>query len=367
MPSLAERALSELGSEVDESAILPSAPASATNSDDPSFEQVMARMGGKPQESAPAPEPTKEPDQPELSKTDDTSAFTDVLEQIAKAEAASKTEEPKDSPPTDFFETAKTKYPDTIGRYKSAEEMVEGHLNLRRKLSERDENAELGRIARENPQAILDWYKQAAPQLFEQPIVAEAVTPPDDLELELLKYVAVDKMPPELRKRAEAWATAKQVEKIPVVQALKSEIAELKKQLGKPPEVTQEYVEQTVDQRTAFQADANKAAQYVHSHRKGLFTDGDPSKGFNNVGREWAQGAKWAEERGCSVDECIAEGERWVKAKFGHMLNGSKTPDAAVHRTRTNAAPANEGKHYDGGLGLAGSILAKLGLPTNEG
>jgi hypothetical protein len=371
MPSLAERALAELGSEAD-SFTVPAAPAEARGGEEPTFDQVAARMTAKPAAAEPVVESTPEPaPEGETVAADNTSPFADVLEQIAKAEAASKPAEttPTETPTTDFFAQAQTRYPETIGRYKSPEDLVEGHLNLRKKLSERDQEAELGRLARENPQAILDWYKQQAPQLFENtPPVAEAVVAPDDLEMELLKYVAVDKMPPDLRKRAESWAAQKQIEKVPIVQSLKQEIAALKQQLGKAPEVTPESVDQTVHQRLAFQAEANKAATYVHAHRKGLFEQGDPSKGFNNVGREWSKGAKWAEERGCGVDECIAEGERWVKARFGQLLNGSKTPDAAQHRnTRANAAPVNEGKHYDGGLGLSGSIFAKLGLNADEG
>lgn len=370
MPSLAERALSELGSEA-ESFTMPSAPpeAATRGQDEPTFESVAARMTGKPPAPA-AVEPTPEPDptpEGEDLKADDNAPFADVLEQIAKAESASKPVQPADSQPADPFAEFKTKYPDTIGRYNSLEDLAEGHLNLRKKLSERDQEAELGRLARENPQAILQWYQEQAPQLFDpykQP-VAEAVT--EDLELELLKYVDPSKMPADLRKKAEAWAAQKQIEKVPIVQSLKQEIAALKQQLGKAPEVTPDLVDQTVHQRLEFQTAANKAAQYVHTHSKGLFNGGDPRRGLSEAGKEWAAGVQWAEQHGANVDEAIAQGEMRVKARFGSILGGTKTPDAAQHRnTRTNAAPANNGRMYDPqkGMGLAGSILSHLGLDT---
>lgn len=138
---------------------------------------------------------------------------------------------------------------DRTTKYKDTDSFIQGYANLEKKLSERDEYANLGRMARENPEQLLALYKQHG--ILRDPEPAPAPEPPKSeapsgFNENWLRYFergrVTDDAPPEVRKGIETWLRDRVVTSTPAYQDLARKYQDLEAKLSKQPQASPEGV-----------------------------------------------------------------------------------------------------------------------------
>lgn len=176
---------------------------------------------------------------------------------------------------------------DFTGKYQSDEQFLQGVLNLNKKIGERDEEAQLGRMLREEPARVLAHLQRDMPHLFPQPQAApqptqQTAAPADSGQFDMSWLNALqvkEGTPQEVRRQITEWATNQQMANSPLAKQLqeqRAEVAQLKQMLaqgqGQSPVAEVDARLQTFQQQQEAQAFLNSNADWLFTTTNGVRT-----------------------------------------------------------------------------------------------
>ena len=281
----------------------------------------------------------------------------------------------------DILGYAKTAYPDQAGifdQYQSTDAMLQAHAHLRRKLSERDQDAAWAKQARENPAALVESLKRHRPDLFpdtnprepaKTPPNAPAQPKPHGFKPEWTTHINPN-APPEVLKEIDEWYRNQQIESSPVVQQLREQLTQLGEQLKQETSglAKPEDIDNRLGSALGFEQGKSLANDYIARNRESLFVRGDAKNGLTAVGRMFFEHARVAEEqRGFSTADALDYAENIVWGAYGRKQgrqpNGNPNTAAAVQRGNHKPPEPTAGQRKPGEgiletmerLGFAGS------------
>lgn len=317
--------------ESDEPLNLPSA-ASASDSTDADDLVAQTIKAGEQEEETP------EPAQPPAA-TPPAAATTD-------GEPA----EPASAPPPVMAYLRDEYGVDFSNKYRSDEAFLQGILNLNRKIGERDEEAQLGRVLKEDPARVAQWLMQHQPQLFPKPEPQAqqqpAAKPTENGEFDP-KWIAAlqlkSDVDPATKQALTDWITNQQLMHTPVGRELKelrarvSEIDQLKAMLAQG--VHQQSGVDVDGKLAAFQQE-QAAKEFVNAN-PWLFSETNGVRVLSPEGFVYKQALEKAHQGGATF-EMAKEYADLALAKHrsskAPAANGKPSPTKSPAAARTPAA-----------------------------
>lgn len=190
---------------------------------------------------------------------------------------------PKEAPKpsTAAMQALKDKYGvDYSTKYADDDAFYQGHLNLAKKLGERDEYANLGRLAQEQPEQVLALYKQHYPHLFEQQQQTrepEPTTTPtggpqwkDKWNRYIERGQLVAETPDNVREEMATYYREKAVLESPSYQEVTKKLKDLEGRLAQQP---QHDPSQAVDARLTQYEQKRLSAEWLNANRGWLLNE----------------------------------------------------------------------------------------------
>lgn len=295
---------------------------------------------------------THEPEAP--AQTPPAAAPTPAAPAITAGEP---TEQP--SAPPAVMAYLRDKYGEDFSKkYQSDEAFLQGVLNLNKKIGERDEEAQLGRVLRDDPARVAQWLRQQRPDLFPAP---QAPPPqptngkpadPSEFSPEWIAALQLKEgVDPATRKQIADWLTNQQLMHTPIGQQLqqtRSELEQLKAALAQgqhqPPSVD-------VDGKLAAFQQEQAAREFVNTN-PWLFTETNGVRVLSPEGFVYKSALEKAHQGGATfemakefADLALAKHRSRQPAANG---NGKPSPttNPAAARTPAPAVPSAE-QGYD--------------------
>lgn len=246
-----------------------------------------------------APVITEAPDTTNAPSGDDPSALIDKFTQPhsepsepakppAQTSAAPTETTPPAAPTPQVMDYLRDKYgADFSKKYANDEAFLQGVLNANKRLSERDDDAVLGKMVYQQPDKVVDWLKQQRPDLFPQPKLdapeptKTAKTPEftaqqtSSLDPEWLQYIERGRIaqdaPADVKRGLTQWWNEQQVARTPLGQkyaAMEAELAGIKAAIAnqQAPQPTQD-----VDAKLAAFRQQAMAEDFVRANADKMF------------------------------------------------------------------------------------------------
>jgi hypothetical protein len=236
-------------------------------------------------------------------------------------------QEPTASAPPAVMAYLRDKYgADFSAKYTSDEAFLQGVINLNKKIGERDEDAQVGRVLKEDPARVAQWLQQTYPQLFPKPEPQpEPAKPtngkPQGFSPAWLKAMQIKPgVDPAIQAEIEQWAQNEALAHTPIGQQLQQTRAEL--------DQLKQILAQGLPQQPGVDVDSRLAA----------FQQGQAAKEFVNA-NQWlfseTNGVRVLSPDGFVYKQALEEAHRGG-ASF-EMAKKYADNALAVHRSR--AAP----------------------------
>lgn len=297
-----------------------SAPPARSESDNP-FQRMLDNNGQLPEKADPSPAPAAEQD-------------TDSV--------------PAEEVPTGSLTRLKERFGvDLSSKYKSDDDLLQSHVALTRKLAERDELANLGRLAATNPQALIDHYRerglipepQPAKQAEPQPTAAASGGPEwnDDWNRYIERGRLAEDTPPQVAKEINDYYRSKAIAKSPEYQAMQRKLAEIEERMTKqgaatdPTQATQAHLAE-FEQR-------QMAKELIDRNSHWLFTTGpDQQRKLTPDGFVWVQALNEAHQAGLPVQAALKMADQEVALRKYATATPKPTPNKQATQRRPEPA-----------------------------
>lgn len=311
-------------------------PSSATSNDTPAGDDLVAQTLKAGEQHDDATPPAQTP--PAASAP------------VATATTAAAATDSASAPPA-VMAYLRDKYgADFSQKYQSDEAFLQGVINLNRKLGERDEEAQLGRVLKEDPARVAQWLVQQRPDLFPKPEPKadpqpQAKTPPTQFSPAWFKALAIKPdAPPELKAEIEQWAQNEALANTPIGQQLRqtqAELNQLKQYLsqGAPQAVGD------VDAKLAAFQQEQAAKEFITVNQSWLFTENNGVRVLSPDGFIYKQALEEAHQSGAPFEMAKKYADNALAVhRAKHASNGTKAPavPAAAARQPAPAVPATE-------------------------
>lgn len=296
-------------------------------------------------------------------------------------------ETPVETPRTETLEYLKTRYGmDLTGKYKSDDDLLQAHVNLTKKIGERDEYANLGRLAATEPHKLIELYRQRGVIPAEQPPEPKVepkqeVTPTlaaPEWNEEWNRWIERGQLaadtPPQVLKEIKAYSEAKAFAKSPVIQKMAAELAELRALKTQPQQPTLDP--QALQQQIIADVQGKQwAAQVLEKNAHWLFKPG--TRDLTMEGQIWRDTLAHYDGR-VEPDEAIRIADERIALNRLRSAVAAPPPAApnkvATQRQPEPARPATDGEGFLGDpmrdgedLGTAAKRrLKQLGISLHE-
>lgn len=316
------------------------APASVAADDNP-FERLLETAAkGEP---SPAPDPTPAP--------------TPTAEPTAE-----------DTPRTDVLTRLKERFNvDLTTKYKDDDDLLQAHVNLTKKLAERDELAQLGRVAATDPNKLLEFYRSRGiipePQPQQPPpkeppataISAEVPEWDDDWNQYIERGRLVAETPPAVAKSINEYYRAKTIAKSPQYQAMQRKLAEIEQKITQQPQQPQ-----GMDPQVAEYIQFQQAEKLIERNAGWLFKDKQSAKsGLSPDGFVWVQSLNESHQKGLPVDVALRLADQEVQIRKLSSAAPTPTPNKqAAQRQADPARPAQPQELLSGDIIRPGEDIA---------
>jgi hypothetical protein len=266
---------------------------------------------------------------------------------------------PPTAGPPSVMAYLKDKYgEDFSAKYQSDEAFLQGVLNLNKRIGQRDEDAQLGRVLKDQPDVAIRFLQQQRPDLFPQP---QAPTPqpapaqaPADASQFSPEWIASLQLKegadPRVKQDIAKWLTNQQLVASPIGQELaqtKAQIAELKQMLAQG--VNQPQGPDVRAELAAFQQ-GQAAKEFINANESWLFTNTNGVRVLSPEGFVYKQALESAHQGGMPFETAkeFADAKLALhRAKAAPKPNGATTPttNAAAARQPAPATPQADGSY----------------------
>lgn len=239
----------------------------------------------------------------------------------AQTSAAPTTQTPPEANTPQVMDYLRDKYgADFSKKYANDEAFLQGVLNANKRLSERDDDAVLGKMVYQQPDKVVDWLKQQRPDLFPQPKLdapepTKTTKTPEftaqqtsSLDPEWLQYIERGRIaqdaPADVKRGLTQWWNEQQVARTPLGQkyaAMEAELASIKAALANPQQPQQPQMD--VDAKLAAFRQQAMAEDFVRTNADKMFNvDANGVRTWKPDYHHWYQALNTAHAKGMDFD-----------------------------------------------------------------
>lgn len=271
---------------------------------------------------------------------------------VADATTTAAAQEPTASAPPAVMAYLREKYgEDFSSKYQSDEAFLQGVINLNKRIGQRDEDAQLGRLLKERPDQIAAKLVEHYPHLFPQPKAPEPQPAPqpqsdDEFSLDWLRSLQVkDGADPAVRQKIEQWVQNRALAASPVgkeLQATKAELAKIKEMLAQGVPHQGSEVDFKLDALRQEQA----AKEFLNANASWMFTEVNGVRALSPEGFVYREALAAAHQGGANFEMAKDYADAKLAAhRAKHAANGNgkaTTTNPAIARQAAPAVPQPE-------------------------